>query len=433
MMRVLAEVVEVPFEGDGAGHGPLSWGQIESWNAVRALGHWMPLGGVEPIAPGTSLDDVLGELRYHMCRHATLRTRLHVPPDGGTPAQEVFARGTLTVEVYDDADPQEVAGRYRDRPLDFTAEWPIRAAVVRRDGVPAHLVAVVSHFATDGAGAKIMLREARERPDTPVEGLAPLEQARWQASPPGRRQNTAALRHLDGIVRTMPPVRFPVPDVPRNPRYWRAAFDSAALPLALRALTDRTDVDPAVSLLAVFAAAVAETSGIDPVVVRPLVSNRFRAGLGGVVCTAVQAGLCLIDTAGDFDDVVERARRAALAGYKYAYFDQRDLHALLDRTAAERGEQLQIGCFLNDRRGPVPMDAPPEAEIRAALPRSELRWITRQDRPALEPLIVDVEDGPDGYRLTLHSDTRWLAPEDAERLLWSMEAIAVRHAWPRRP
>src|SRR5690242_19906001 len=105
----------ISFEGEGAGRGPLSWGQIESWNAVRTLGHWMPLGGVQPVPPGASLDDVLGELRYHLERHATLRTRLHIPDDGTTPEQEVYASGTLEVEVLEDVDPETVAEEYRIR------------------------------------------------------------------------------------------------------------------------------------------------------------------------------------------------------------------------------------------------------------------------------------------------------------------------------
>ncbi|WP_432988389.1 condensation domain-containing protein [Dactylosporangium sp. CA-233914] len=431
-MATPARVV-IPFEGEGAGRGPLSWGQIESWQAVQRLGHWMPIGGVRPVPAGTTLTDLVGELRFTVQRHVTLRTRLHVPDDGGTPEQEVFAAGELVVEVYENVDPEAIADGYRVRPLNFATEWPIRAAVVCHDGVPAFLVALISHFAMDAAGAATMLREVAERPQEPPAGLTPLQQAAWQASPSGRRQNASAQRHFEAILRTMPPQRFATPVVPRSPRYWRARFDSAALPLALRAITDRLEVDPAVTLLAVYAAALHETFGLNPVVIRPLVSNRFRAGLSDMVCTAVQAGLCGVDCEAGFDEIVERTRKAALAGFKYGYFDQRDLWALRDRVAAERGEPLEIGCFLNDRRGPVPMDRPSAEQIEAALPESRLSWITRQDHPALEPLILDVEDLPEvpgAVRCTAHTDTALLAPRDAERVLWNMEHLAVSFAHP---
>jgi len=423
------ERLVISFEGAGAGSGPLSWGQIESWNAVRTLGHWMPLGGVAELRPGTTLQDVIDDLRFHLSRHVTLRTRLHIPPDGGTPTQEVHGSGELPLEVYETASLEAaaqtaelVAEQYRAAPLDFGTEWPVRAAVVSRDGVPSHLVALLSHFATDGIGAQIMLAEVVERPRPPVDGLTPLEQAAWQRSPAGQRQNVNALRHFESILTSMPALRFPAPAAPRSPRYWQAAFDSAVLPAALSAITARLGADPAATLLAVFAVALHETfgaAGAGPVVVRPLVSNRFRAGLGGVVCTAVQAGLCQIDATGDFDAVVDRARRASLGAFKYAYFDQRDLWTLMDRVGRARGETLDIGCFLNDRRGPVPPPAVPPAS-------STLEWVRRQDHPGFEPLILDVEDTERGLRGTLHMDTRWLDPGDAERLLWSIEAVAVR-------
>ncbi|MEV6926040.1 hypothetical protein AB0M46_16305 [Dactylosporangium sp. NPDC051485] len=426
--------IVVPFEGEGAGRGPLSWGQLENWNAVRALGHWLPLGGALPVPPGTTIDDLVDDLRFNLHRYVTLRTRLHLSP-GAEPEQEVHASGGLEVEVLEGADPEAVAERYRSGPLNFATEWPIRAAIVTRDGAPSHLVALVSHFATDAAGARTMLREVAERPSAPVAGLAPLAQAAWQASPAGRRQNAGAMRHFEAVLRAMPAQRFDAPAAPRSPRYWRARFDSAALPLALRALTARLDVDPAVTLLAVFAAAVHETAGRNPVVVRPLVSNRFRAGLDSVVCTAVQASLALIDCEGGIEDIAERSRKAALAAFKHGYYDPRDLWAVRDRVAAERGEPLEIGCFLNDRRGPVPMDSPGPTEIEAARPASRLDWITRQDHPGLEPLILDVEDDPDSpgaLRCIAHTDTAVLAPRDAERILWNMEALAVSFAHPAR-
>ncbi|WP_327005058.1 hypothetical protein OHA72_60340 [Dactylosporangium sp. NBC_01737] len=429
-----AERLPVSFEGMGAGSGPLSWGQIESWNAVRTLGHWMPIGGALPLKPGTTVEDMAGELRHHLSRHPSLRTLLRIPADGSTPTQVVHGSGHSILEVYEaGADPSgvasAVAGRYRDTDLDFTAEYPIRMAAVLHHGVPSHVVALISHFAADGAGAQAMLRDVAERPAAPVAGRQPLDQALWQASPTGRRQNEAAQRHFEGILRTMPPARFRAPAAPSSPRFWRAAFDSAALPLALRALSARTGADPSATLLAVFAMAVHATCGVDPVVVRPLVSNRFRPGFADVVCTAVQAGLCQVPVAGlGFQDVLPQARRAAMSAYKLAYFDQRDLFALVDRVGAERGERLEIGCFLNDRRDPsagAGGPTPTSAEIQAALPQSSFAWVVRRAAPGFEPMILDVEDTATGLRCTAHTDTAYISPDDTSALLHHLERIAV--------
>ncbi|MET7420849.1 hypothetical protein [Dactylosporangium sp. NPDC005555] len=517
----LVDRVTVAFEGPGAGSGPLSWGQIESWNAVTTLGHWMPIGGALPVRPGTTVDDLAGELRHHLSRHASLRTLLRIPAGGGFPTQEVHASGSSTLQVYESggADPSEVASlvaeRFRHAELDFTAEYPIRMAAVLHHGVPSHVVALISHFAADGAGAQVMLRDVAERSSPPVAGRQPLDQAQWQRSPAGRRQNDAAQRHFESILRTMPAARFRKPLAPMRPRYWRGVLDSAALPLALRALTARTGADPSAVLLAVFALAVHATCGVDPVVVRPLVSNRFRPGFADVVCTAVQAGLCQVpvgahgdaatveapagadstaeapvaddddgsssaaeaavdgDGTGDsgsgsgsaaeaaagvgssddagsgggaaealvgaygragaarvpggaFEEVVAAAGRAARSAYKHAYFDQRDLFRLIDRVGAERGEHLDIGCFLNDRRDPAADGSVPgPAEIRAALPRTTFSWTVRRAAPGFEPMILDVEDTPEGLRCTAHTDTAHISPADTSALLHHLERIAV--------
>ncbi|MEV4512025.1 hypothetical protein AB0K00_24040, partial [Dactylosporangium sp. NPDC049525] len=263
-------------------------------------------------------------------------------------------------------------------------------------------------------------------------GRQPLDQAQWQASPAGRRQNEAALRHFEGILRTMPAARFRTPAAPSQPRFWRASFDSAALPLALRALSARTGADPSVTLLAVFAMAVHATCGVDPVIIRPLVSNRFRPGFADVVCTAVQAGLCQVPVAGlGFDEVLAQARRAAMSAYKLAYFDQRDLFALVDRVGVERGERLEIGCFLNDRRDPsagAGGPTPTAAEIRAAVPQSSFAWVVRRAAPGFEPMILDVEDTATGLRCTAHTDTADISPADTTALLHHLERVAVSAA-----
>src|SRR5687767_611598 len=141
--------------------------------------------------------------------------------------------------------------------------------------------------------------------------------------------------------------------------------------------------------MALYAAALGQVSGIDPVAIRPTVSNRFRAGLTDVVCTLVQAGLLMLHVAGTpFGEVLERTRKLTLPAYKYAYFDPDDVAALLHRVATERGAAVEIGCFYNDRRGPnreQDLDAP------AHTPHpSGLRWLSKQDGPAVEPLFVHV-------------------------------------------
>ncbi len=426
------ERVVVRFEGDGAGEGPLSWGQTENWRAILRQDSWLPLGGVQPLAPDSTVDGVAGELRYLLSRFPSLRTRLRLA-EGAPPVQVVAGSGEITLEVYDagDRDPgtvaREVHERYRDTDLDLTTEWPVRMAAVRSGGALTHLVALLSHIALDATGAAAMLAGVSTRDTTPLTGQQPLDQAEWQRSPSGRRHNAAALRYWEGILRALGPRRFPEPVVRTEPRYWQGEFTSPDLHRAVRAIVRRTGTDSSTVLLALYAAALGQVSGIDPVAIRPLVSNRFRAGLSDVVCTLVQAGLLMLQVAGTpFDELLRRTGRLALPAYKYAYFDPDDVADLMDRIAAERGAAVDIGCFYNDRRGPDrehDLDAPEPPSAG-----SGLRWVSKQDAPAVEPLFVHVDDAPGTMRLTVQLDAGYLSPADGEAVLRAMESLATAAA-----
>jgi len=140
--------------------------------------------------------------------------------------------GEITLEIVEagDADPDQVArdveSRYRDTEYDFVNEWPIRMAVVQQHGILTHLVSIVCHLVTDGSGAMVMLDEVATRRSTPVTGVQALEQARWQRSPAGQRQNQAALRYWESLLRTVPARRFAGAVDERRPRYWEGVFTS---------------------------------------------------------------------------------------------------------------------------------------------------------------------------------------------------------------
>ena len=386
-MVVAPEWLVVGFSGDGSGSGELSWGQLENWSAIVKQGTWLPLGGVRPLPAGTTLDDVADEVRYLMGRYQPMRTRLRSGAQG-RPEQVVHATGELVVEVHDaggrdpDAVAEAVHERLRDTPMDFTAQWPVRYAVVRRGPVLTHVVLLVGHFVTDAAGAVTMMTEVATRETAPVTGLQPLAQAAWQGSPAGLRHDEHAQRHWERIVREVEPVRFPPPAVQDSPRYWHGELTSAELPAAVGAISARSGVESATVLLTLYAAALRRVVGVDPVVIRPITSNRFRPGLAGVVCTLAQAGLFRLDVGdGAFDELLGRAGRAALTAYKYAYFHQAQMADLLERVGRERGAPIELGCYFNDRRGAGTAHAP-----------AGFRWVRRQEAPTFEPLFVHVDD-----------------------------------------
>ena len=467
---VPAERIRVPFEGPGSGRAALTWGQRDIWATMRRQRNWLPQGGRRPLEPGTTAEDVAGELAYLHGRYPSMRTRLAFGAETGV-LQDIAASGETFLELYDarpGEDPDGLAARveavYRARPYDLRTEWPVRMAVVRAGTVCTHLVVLMHHLALDAGGAAVLMREVAVRETASPPGMQPLEQAAWQASEAGQRHNARVLRHFEDGLHTLPVGRVlggqvlggrepggqvagsrvagghgpggPVPVVlagPRKPRHWAGRFISPTLAAAADAVGARTGVDASSVLTALTGIALARLCGTGHVVIRPRVGNRFRPALVGVVCFVAQSGLLVLDLAGTtFDEAVERARRATLTAMKNAYFDPEALEALLARSAAE-GRDPGIPVFFNDRRSARPgVDyvteaAPHPRELQSSRGGSTFEWLHRGPEPT-EPLSVTVDDAYVGLALALHFDTHVISPERVEELVWGIEAAAVEAA-----
>jgi hypothetical protein len=427
--------VLVPFAGDGSGDEELSWGQQEIWRAMVRQGNWFPLGGLEELPPGTTVDDIAAELGYLLSRYQTMRTRLRFDADG-RPRQVVHAAGEIALEVVEagDADPAQVADavlwRYQHTDYDFVDEWPVRMAVIRQHGALTHQVSIMCHLVTDNAGGAVMLREVHARVDTPVTATTSLEQARWQQSPAGQRRDRAARRHWETALRALTPPPADSSTDRRFPRFWQAELTSPATMLAARVIAERMRTETAPVVLTLVASALAGITGVAPVVLRPIVGNRFQPGLADAVANVSQNGLCVLDIAGvGFDEAAERTRRASMTAFKHAYFDPVAMDELVARVSAERGVDVDVRCFYSDRRataaaiGPVPT----VDDVRTALPRTAFRWVAEHDVP-LERLMVYVDDAPDALALSVFVDTHFLSPADTETCLRAVEELAVRAA-----
>jgi hypothetical protein len=427
------ERVVVPFAGDGSGDEPLTWGQHELWLAMVRQKTWMPLGGPNPLPPGTVVEDVAAQLRYLVSRNQSMRTRLRRDADGAL-RQVVVSSGETWLEIVDagDADPEQVTEdtkhRYQRTDFDHLNDWPIRMAVIRQHGVLTHQVSIICHLATDASGGAVMLADLAARSDAPFLGRQGLEQARWQRSPAGVRQHESSMRHWANGLR-----RIPTPDPagssePRDPRHWQGQCRSTAMYLAVRAIVERSGADSGHVLLALYAVSYGRRMRRSPVALRPLVNNRFRRDLADVVGTLTQNGLCVVDVADvPFDEVLDRVRRSTMAAYKHAYFDPIGLRELVDTVTAERGRVLDTACFFNDRRQAtrVVTGAVPAAEqIRAALPETTLVWNGGRDIP-YETVFLHFEDEPDVMSLLFQVDTHCLSVPDMEAIVRGMEEIAV--------
>ncbi|GAA2394916.1 condensation domain-containing protein [Dactylosporangium salmoneum] len=433
------ETIVVPFEGPGAGTGPLNWGQRQVWAAMVESDSSMSMGGVVAVDDGRTTEDIAAELRFFMNRYAAMRTLLRFDADGEV-TQEVFGTGEALLHVLDvdgGEDPaaaaEALAARWRERKFDYETEWALRMAVVRKDGAVTHVVALVCHIASDLGGMTVMMRELAGRdprtgaPAAPYEAPQPLDLARRQREPAMARQTAAAMRYWEGHLRAIPASMFRGPVDRGEPRFRRLRWQSRALHLASGALVDRFGADPAWVLLAAFAAAFDRVQpGSGPLVAITIVGNRFRPGLRDVVNPITQDGLCVLDVAGaEPAEAIARARTASMSASKYAYYDPQARAALTERLIRERGEHLDLTCIYNDRRTAARPDAVPGPEsIRAAL--GETAELSEEPLRFLGPkLMLIIEDVPDVVRLFAEVDTRHLSLVDLRAMLQEMEDFVV--------
>jgi hypothetical protein len=432
------ESIVVRFEGNRTGVEELSWGQRELWMAMREQETWLPIGAVQPLPAGTTVDGVEADLRFVMSSYPSMRTRLRID-DPSRPAQVVSGSGEITLEIVeagDDTDPAEVAAavwrRDQQRDYDFASEWPVRMAVIRHRGVLTHRSWVMCHLVTDGAGSRVIVDELASRDSSGSRtSLSPLEQARWQRSPAGRRLCEAAMRYWENALLTIPTRRFPVRTERPYPRYWQGQLDSPATYLAARLIAARTGTEVASVLLAAFALALLRMTGINPVAFQVNVSNRFRPGLARSVSPVMQNGLFVADLSDvTVDEAVAMVRRRAMTAYKYAYYDPSRRHELVDRVGRSRGEPVDIRCSINDRRlTPREEGGPPTpAQVRAAAPEGSFVWQHKQDDVELYQFDVSIDDVPDTIRLTVTTDIHRVSPDDVEACVRGMEEIAVSAA-----
>jgi hypothetical protein len=443
-MGSMTSRILLPFHGEGAGVGELTWGQLSIWQTMLRTGRTMNIGGTVPLSAGTSVEEMATMLRFIVSRHQALRTRLRFV-DGRLPQQVVSESGEVALDIVDvdpgddtDGAAEELRSRYEFTPFDHPTEWPVRMGVVRRDGVLTHLVVQYCHLAVDGGGINAIVRDlanldqATGTATAPVTGLTPLDLAARQRSPAGLRQSEKSMRYWEDLVRTIPAQRLGTSADPREPRFWDLICRSPAMHLAMRSIAHRTSCGIGYVLLAVYAVALARRTGRNPTVAQVLVSNRFRPGHVDSVSHLTQPSICVIDVAGStVDEVVDRAWRAGTNAYLHGYFDTLAHNDMLARMGRERGD-FDISCFVNDRtsqNGPQPLRPPPtREELRAALPLTTTWWARKLDTFD-GTLYVSVDSAPDAVDVSICADTHRLGPAEIEALAVEMEAVTVEAAF----
>jgi Condensation domain len=430
--------VAIPFAGEGSGVAELSWGQLSVWQSLEVSGQSRTLTGMTPLPPGTTVAHIVDTVGWLVGRHQSLRTRYRLRGDE-PPLQECFAAGELSMEVIEagDRDPAEVADEIRDRlqraHYDYENEWPLRIACVTDGDVAVYQVVVYLHLAIDAGGLTALVTDMFGRdPETgaapPVTAYPPLEQARRQREPSAQRTQAGSLRHFERVLRAVPAQPFgpPRPGVARD--HLEILFRSPAAMLAARAAAARIVAPSPAVLLAAFAVAVARAKGGNPVMALVAVSNRFRPGLAESVSSISEVTPLMVDVADTtLQGAVRRAVTGSLTAFKNGYSDPYAQDVVVDRVNAERGEEVELVCYYNDKRQREDPGTPlpSAAEIRAAVEESTVDWPEDPEKPRTGLYVYVGDADPAAIDLRMSVDLRYWTRAELEALVRDIEATVV--------
>ena len=442
--------IVVQFAGAEAGTEPLTWGQKAILQDMQETGNQFSMQGRVDLLEGSTIADAAARVNGLLVRHAALRMRLGAG-QAGRPCQEVAGSGQFGLDILtfpDDADRADVA-RYRDHlwttwPLerfDFHRDWPLRAAVLRHRGACLHLVWVLSHLVADGGGILLLLADLlADETGTAKDPRHPnvLDIARSEQTSQLRQLSSRTMRYWESQLMHISPQTFGGPAGPHGQagqRYWQARFSSTAAHLAMLAISRRTGTDASRVTLAVIATAIGRATGMHPLTIKVMANNRFRPGMADVIAPIAQNSVVTIDVAdASVDEVVARARAAALTAGMRAYYDPDDLREVTARLDAERGYPASVTCRVNDQRAMI-MRSDAEADleltreqVRRRLAETSLTWLGPRENMHEQVLIL-VENRPDVVSLHMMWELSCLTNGQVEALLRSVEDVAVEAAF----
>ncbi|MEU7040962.1 amino acid adenylation domain-containing protein [Streptomyces varsoviensis] len=316
-----------PLVRGSTAEAPLSAGQERLWwlhqsnasHEYHITGGWRFPDGVDRAALSTA---VAGLVR----RHAILRTRFVLRPDGTT-AQEV-ADELDTPVIWAGKDWRAAVDRAVREPFDLARPPLLRIVVAEPDGGPAVWTAM-HHIVTDRWSMDVFARDlfalyeaarAGREPRLPALAVQYGDYARWQrrflesgALRPRLERGTEALRGSERL-------ELPL-DRPRS-----AAHDTAGRAVvvelsqeatsAMTAMAWRARATPAIVMTAALVAALGAAGGQDDIVIGAVISDRPHPDLRDLVGFFVNTVALRVDLSGrapTFRDIVTRTRDAWLA------------------------------------------------------------------------------------------------------------------------
>jgi|GEM_PF-1430608 len=438
--------IEMCVSGCREADAPTTYAQRGMWWAMEVMGEddaFFNEGWTIPMPAGAGIDQAITVLRRVVERFDTFRTTFHIRD--GELRQVIASSGSVVVHVHDcgAASVQDAAdgvlGALVSTGFRVDVEWPIRLAIVVKDGRARALVLGVSHIAIDLRGWRVVERTIAQLLADPSMtipdelGWQPVDVAAHELSSAGRAANRAALDRWRRILGSAPPSMFDFDTVPEErDRYWQLRMTSSALAIALAVVADRTRISNSAVLIAGVATVFGRYSGHAETVGQLNVANRIVEETENVVGYLCWDSLFYVESDGlSFDEISRRCFRSALDSYLHGEYDRAQAMAIRADTEYQLGAKIDLGWQFNDCReatGSVAQLAHSAPNDFDAL-RGETRIAFVDSWPHIATrFYVDVYDEPDSIAVELLCDTRYISVAAMHQILRAIESLMIAAA-----
>ncbi|MGW7268245.1 amino acid adenylation domain-containing protein [Streptomyces sp. NPDC054842] len=258
-------------------------------------------------------------------RHEVLRTRFTAVD--GEPVPVVDAPARFVLERTEAAGPDELFARCLGRPVDLSAQHPVRATLARVAPAEHLLLVEVHHIAVDGWSWGVLLDElaAGYRGETVTEpAVRYADLARAQRERLTGERLERLLGHWRERLTGLTPLDLPT-DRPR-PHVWDGSGDvvrfdlPADLVASVDALARSRRATRYMLLLTAYQALLGHWSGRTDVAVCSTLADRAQRGAGALIGPLVNTVVLRTDLAGrpGFGELLDRVRDRALADLSHA-------------------------------------------------------------------------------------------------------------------
>jgi hypothetical protein len=438
--------IPVEFAGERAGEGPLTLGQLDVYNWLCQTPDlvYARLCAELPVLAGVSVDDVAGAVAVLIARYESLRTT-YLP--GEPPRQRVAAAGVQLLEVCSLGEGQWGP---QDRPAvaEALVQWlrespdpgrrPVRMAVAVAPDTGDQVIASAAgftHLAVDNSAIGILKRDFAELLGDPARqagrpGHQPLDQARLEATPDGRRRADEALDYLREQSWRMPRCLYALPGARTGGESVVVELSSVAAAMAVRRVAARTRTSRPSVVLAAICAVIARRANYRELVLPLISSNRFERRMVNYVGSLAAASIATIEIGGrGFDELAGHTWTTVMEASRHGRYDAVKRDAMGELVAYERGLRVTYGPLFNSlvleswSGLTAGVGFQPE-EIDVALARTELRW--RPMPVSVTPIQFTLNQIDGCLRLDMWTADTGLVPRgELESVLLAVERLLV--------